>query len=88
MAVFIEMLPPPADIWQFTVEVVRRPDGQHAARLVDCRTSLIEAGDCTASEKLAEIVNLLEQAIGPMRAAAAALGVDIPGHQTTPGKPL
>lgn len=73
MAVFIEMLKPPADIWQFTVEVVRRPDGQHAARLVDCRTSLIEAGDCSAGEKLSEIANLLEQAIGSIRADAAAL---------------
>ena len=66
-------LPRPADTWQFTVEVVRRSDGQHAARLVDCRTSLIEAGDRSPSEKLAEIADLLERAIGPMRADAAAL---------------
>lgn len=72
MADIIEMLKP-ADIWQFTVEVVRRPDGLHAARLVDCRTSLIEAGDRSPGEKLAEIADLLEQSIGPMRADTAAL---------------
>ncbi len=77
MAAILE-LPKPADTWQFTVEVVRRPDGQHSARLVDCRTSLIEAGDGGPSEKLAEIAGLLEQAIGPMRADAAALGVSLP----------
>jgi hypothetical protein len=68
-------MPAPADIWQFTVEVVRRPDGQHAAKLVHCRTSLIEVGVGGPSEKLTEIANLLQQAIGPMRADAAALGV-------------
>lgn len=67
------MMQPPADAWQFTVEVVRRADGQHAARLVDCRTSLIESGDSEPSRKLHELANLLEQAIGPMRADAEAL---------------
>lgn len=66
-------LPKPADQWQFTVEVFRRPDGQHAARLLDCRTSLIESGDTASSAKLHEIANLLESAIGPMRADAEAL---------------
>lgn len=75
-------LPKPADAWQFTVEVVRRPDGQHAARLVDCRTSLIEANGRDSSEKLAEIADILEQAIGPMRANAAALaGSTLSQHQ-------
>lgn len=72
MADILEM-PKPTDTWQFTVEVVRRPDGQHAARLVDCRTSLIEVGDGSPGDKLAEIANLLEKAIGPMRADALAL---------------
>jgi len=67
-------LPKPSDTWQFTVEVVRRPDGQHAARLVDCRTSLIESGDSEPREKMHEIANLLEQAIGPMRADAENIG--------------
>lgn len=31
-------LPKPGDQWQFTVDVVRRPDGMFAARLVDART--------------------------------------------------
>jgi len=73
MAKIIE-LPKPGDTWQFTVEVVRRPDGQHEARLVDCRTSLIESGDSEPRAKMHEIANLLEQAIGPMRANAESLG--------------
>lgn len=73
MASIVE-LPKPTDTWQFTVEVVRRPDGEHTARLVDCRTSLIEAGTGSPSEKLGEIADLLERAIGSMRADAAALG--------------
>lgn len=66
-------LPKPGDQWQFTVDVVRRPDGQFAARLVDCRTSLIESGNTESHMKLHEIANLLEQAIGPMRADAEML---------------
>lgn len=66
-------LPEPADQWQFTVDVVRRPDGTHAARLVDCRTSLIESGDTASSAKLHEIANLLASAVDPMRADAEML---------------
>ena len=77
-------MPAPADTWQFTVEVVRRPDGQHAARLVDCRTSLIETGDGGPSEKLSELADLLEQAIGPMRADAASLALTSNNCSTDP----
>ncbi|SDC09147.1 hypothetical protein SAMN05216337_1001231 [Bradyrhizobium brasilense] len=66
-------LPDPADVWQFTVEVSRRPDGQHAARLVDCRASLIETGNTASAAKLREIADLLEQGIVTMRADADAL---------------
>lgn len=66
-------LPKPGDQWQFTVEVVRRPDGIFAARLVDARTSLIEGGDTESSTKLHEIATMLEQSVGPMRADAEAL---------------
>lgn len=66
-------LPDPIDQWQFTVDVVRRPDGQFAARLVDCRTSLVESGDTASHAKLHEIASLLETSIGPMRADAEML---------------
>lgn len=66
-------LPKPADQWQFTVDVVRRPDGTFAARLVDARTSLIESGETESSAKLHEIANMLEQSVGPMRADAECL---------------
>lgn len=72
MAKIIE-LPKPTDQWQFTVEVVRRPDGQMAAKLIDARTSLIESGETDSCHKLHEIADLLEQAIGPMRADAEML---------------
>lgn len=72
MADIIE-LRKPEDQWQFTVEVVRRPDGQMAAHLVDARVSLIESGETASHLKLHEIANMLEQAIGPMRADAEAL---------------
>jgi hypothetical protein len=63
----------PKDEWQFTVEVVRRPDGQLHARLMDARKSLIEAGDTDSSVKLYEIAEMLSQAVAPMRADAKAL---------------
>lgn len=66
-------LPNPGDKWQFTVDVVRRPDGQFAARLVDCRTSLVESGDTASHAKLHEIAGILEASIGPMRADAEML---------------
>ncbi|MDP2410331.1 MAG: hypothetical protein Q8M26_08600 [Pseudolabrys sp.] len=72
MAKVIE-LPKPGDQWQFTVDVVRRPDGQMAARLVDARTSLIESGDTESHRKLHEIADLLEQSVGAMRADAEML---------------
>ena len=72
MAKVIE-LPKPGDVWQFTIDVVRRTDGGYAARLVDARTSLIEAGGMEPHEKLHEIANLLEAAVGPMRADAEML---------------
>lgn len=66
-------LPRPQDVWQFSVDVYRRPDGQMAARLSDARTSLIESGDKAPHEKMREIADMLEQSIGPMRADAEAL---------------
>ena len=72
MAKVIE-LPKPDDVWQFTVEVVRRPDGTYAARLVDARTSLIETGEMQPHEKLHEIANLLADSVSTMRADAEIL---------------
>ena len=69
----IFQLPPPKDQWQFTVEVLRRPDGGHVAVLVDARTSLIEAGDMQPHEKLSEIADILAGSVDAMRANAAAL---------------
>lgn len=65
--------PAPHDQWQFTVEVVLRPDGKYAAILVDCRASLIESGDTEPDKKLHELADILEQSIGPMRANAESL---------------
>jgi len=66
-------LPKPSDVWQFTVDVVRRPDGQIVARLVDCRTSLIESGQTDSSTKLHEIAKMLTLGVEAMRADAEAL---------------
>jgi hypothetical protein len=66
-------LPPAGDVWQFTIEVYRRSDGMPAARLIDARTSLIEAGDMQPHEKLHEIADMLEKSVGPLRADAEAL---------------
>lgn len=66
-------LPKPGDIWQFSVDVLRRPDGSFAARLTDCRKSLIETGDTDSHSKLHEIANMLEVSIAAMRADAETL---------------
>ena len=73
MSGIVIQLRPPQDEWQFTVEVVRRPDGALHARLVDARISLIEQGDDPPHTKLHEIADMLSQAIGPMRADAESL---------------
>lgn len=69
----IVKLPEPKDQWQFTVDVVRRPDGVFAAILVDARTSLIESGEMEPHQKLHQIADILESAIRPMRANAESL---------------
>jgi hypothetical protein len=73
MAAKIIQLREPKDEWQFTVEVVRRPDGQLHARLLDARQSLIEAGESESHKKLHEIAEILSQSIGLMRADAEML---------------
>lgn len=73
MAAKIIELPMPGDQWQFTIDVVRRPDGTFAARLADARTSLIESGNTDSCSKLHEIANMLEASIGHMRADAEML---------------
>lgn len=66
-------LPKPADQWQFTVDVFRRPDGTMAARLADARASLIESGETASHVKLHEIADMLHQSLQAMRADAESL---------------
>lgn len=65
MAAKIIELPMPGDQWQFTIDVVRRPDGTFAARLADARTSLIESGNTDSCSKLQ---------FGPRFGASAPVG--------------
>lgn len=59
--------------WLFSVDVVRRTDGGLEARLTDARTSLIESDPTAPDAKLELIANMLDEAIGAMRANARAL---------------
>jgi len=62
----------PRDQWQFSVDVIRKPDGNLAAVLTDARGSIIEAQG-TPAEKLTSIAKMLEQSVEGMRATAQAV---------------
>jgi hypothetical protein len=62
----------PRDSWQFTCEVIRKPDGKLVAVLVDARGSLIES-ELEPAAKLANIAKMLEESVAGMRATAQAV---------------
>lgn len=62
----------PKDQWQFTVEVMKKPDGSFIAVLSDARGTLIE-GPAEPSEKLEAIAGMLEMSVAGMRGMAQAI---------------
>lgn len=78
-------IPAPGDQWQFTIELVIRPDGTLEAVLTDCRRSLLERGAMRPHEKLYEIADLAEKGITAMRSRAEAMQV-VAGESTERAK--
>jgi hypothetical protein len=62
----------PRDQWQFTAEVIKKPDGKLVAVLVDARGSIVD-GEGSPSEKLNSIAKMLEESVAGMRATAQAV---------------
>ena len=62
----------PRDKWQFSVDVVRKPDGTMVAVLTDARGSIIENVG-TSAEKLMIIAKMLEESVSGLRASAQSV---------------
>ena len=62
----------PRDQWQFTCDIIKKPDGKLTAVLVDARGSIIE-GEGSPSEKLNSIAKMLEDSVTGLRATAQAI---------------
>lgn len=62
----------PRDQWQFTVDVIRKPDGKMVAVLVDARASIWDP-EITPAERLNLMAKMLEESVEGMRATAQAV---------------
>lgn len=60
----------PRDQWQFTADIIKKPDGKLVAVVVDARGSLIET---ESVETLTSFAKMLEESVAGMRATAQAV---------------
>lgn len=64
----------PRDQWQFSVDIVKKPDGKLVAELTDARSSIWDP-EVQPAERLNALAKMLEQSAEGMRATAQAVKV-------------
>ena len=62
----------PRDQWQFSADIVKRPDGKLVAVLTDARASIWDP-EITPAERLNMMAKMLEQSAEGLRATAQAV---------------
>ena len=62
----------PRDQWQFTADIVKKPDGKLVAVLVDARASIWDPG-ITPADRLSLMAKMLEQSAEGLRATAQSV---------------
>ena len=62
----------PRDQWQFSVDIVKKPDGKLVAELTDARASIWDP-EVTPADRLNAMAKMLEQSAEGMRTMAQAV---------------
>lgn len=60
--------------WLASFDLYRYPDGQLCVRLVDARTSVVEAEPTASADKLLLLANWIQDGLDRMRANAQMIG--------------